>query len=174
MKLVSCLSAGLHGRSSRKSQQADCFDHAILALRCASGCARQRRPSGRLSIDGVGLATLTAELTIWTIHLDDADARRPKVAHEPGAVAACTLHANADQRPVSGEPGQELAVAGACRRKQSCSEQLPSHTQCRGSMHVLVRINATDYVLDVIRSCRCRAPIKREVCSRQSSKRAGQ
>src|SRR5882757_1805275 len=89
-------------------------------------------PSCRLSIDGVGLTTLTAELTIWTIHLDNADARRPKVAHEPGAVAACTLHTDADQRPVAGEPGQELVMTGARRRKQSCSEQLPSRAQCRG------------------------------------------
>lgn len=94
---------------------------------------------------------LTAELTIWTIHLDDADARRPKMARKPRAVAARTLHANADQRPVPGEPGQELAVAGACRRKQSCSEQLPGHTQCCGSMHILMRVNATDHVLIDIR-----------------------
>src|SRR6266511_6275671 len=111
MKLVSCLSAGLHRRASRESQQADCFDHAVLALRRASGSARQRCPSCRLSIDGVGFAMLTAELPIWAIHLDDADARRPKVAHEPGAVAARTLHADADQRPVAGEPVQELVVA---------------------------------------------------------------
>src|SRR6266571_4298546 len=104
MKLVSRLSASLHGGASRESQQADCFDHAVLALRRASRRARQRCPSRRLSIDGVGLAALTAELTIWTIHFDDVDARRPKVARKPGTVAACTLHANADQRPVSGEP----------------------------------------------------------------------
>ena len=94
---------------------------------------------------------LTAELTIWTIHLDDADARRPKVAHEPGAVAACTLHADADQRPVTGKPGQELAEASVCRRKQRRSEQLPGYAQCRGRMHILMRVNATEHVL--IDSC---------------------
>ena len=147
MKLVSRLSASLHGGASRESQQANCFDHAVLALRRASRGARQRGPSRRLSIDGVGLTTLTTELTIWTIHLDDADARRPKVAREPGTVAACTLHADAEQRPVPDEPGQELAEAGACRRKQSCSEQLPGYAQCRGSMHILMRVNATEHVL---------------------------
>src|SRR2546425_12142975 len=117
MKLIARLRAGLHRRASRESQQADGFNHAVLALRRASRGARQRCPSRGLSIDGVGLPALTAELTIWTIHLNDADARRPKVACEPRAVAASTLHADADQRPVTGEPGQELAEAGACRRK---------------------------------------------------------
>src|SRR2546425_12339477 len=115
MKLIARLRAGLHRRASRESQQADGFNHAVLALRGASRGARHRCPSRRLSIDGVGLTTLTTELTIWTIHLNDADARRPKLAREPGTVAARTLHADADQRPVSGEPGQELAEAGACR-----------------------------------------------------------
>src|ERR1700694_6195699 len=100
MKLVSRLSATLHGGASRESQQANCFDHAVLALRRASRGARQRGPSRRLSIDGVGLTTLTTELAIWTIHLDDADACRPEVAREPGTVTACALNADADQSPV--------------------------------------------------------------------------
>src|SRR4030081_724296 len=109
MNLVPCLSPSLHRRASCESQQADCLDHAILALRCASGCARQRRPSCRLSIDSVGLATLTAEVTIRTIPLDDGDARRLKVAREPGALDAGALHADTEKRPMAGEPGQELA-----------------------------------------------------------------
>ena len=109
-------------RASSNPQGADHADPVLVGLGDRGRFSRENGPSGRLGVDGIGLAPSMAGLAIGAIDLDHGAASPPQVPGQASAIGAGPLDAEprraiaeglgpAEQPPVAGGRGGDLEVA---------------------------------------------------------------
>ena len=144
MELVGCCRAGLDGPAAGDTQLADRFDRAGSRFGYDGGLAVEHRPSGRLGVDGIGLASSPTVLTVGSIDLDHGDLAGAEVTGEARTPRPGAFHPHGHQFAVRMQPTKRVSVAVA-GGGEALAGQRSAHVVDDGNhVDVFVGVDAAD------------------------------
>ena len=133
------------GRALGDHEGPDRLDRTVFGLGDALGLAGQRRAGGLDGVEGVGLATAPALLSVRSIDVDDADAGPGQELGEARPIGTGAFDAYFVHFPVGLEPTQQRLVAGRRGRERCGAEQATDSVQGGSHVDVEVRIDSTGH-----------------------------
>ena len=137
------LNPGLAGRAFGHDEDPDGLDRAVSGLRFAARPTTEGGPGCFDRIEGIGLATAPALLTIGSVDLDDLDAHPAQVAGQSGPIGTGALDADLGDVAEALEPREQGLVAGRIGGEALGAEQSTQRVEGRSNMDVAMGVDTT-------------------------------
>jgi len=133
--LIAGQRAALDCRTTRHAQRPQPFG----GLRSTRSVARLHGVSGGFGGNGVRLASPTAQLSVWTVHLRDLDTDSAQIAGEVGSLAA--FDSDFPRHSKAKQPSKQLPVTDGGRREVGDVKDLGPTVDHRCHVNVFVGVD---------------------------------